>query len=337
MKTLILKFSGFCILLLCLWGKLFAQSMPPEIPIWDANKVNLKLQKVGSDIYAIIPETAGSETIKGIPQATTGGFIVGEKGVLMVEVMLTKRLFDQQIKLIRSVTDKPIIYAINTSDHGDHCFSNYLLPKATLVIQNEFANENLAKNYEGIKQFMVTLFGAGRGIENAVYRPADLVIPKNSSMKIDLGQGKIVELINIGTAQSPADLFVWMVNQKVFWAGNPFIAESPAIPWLFDGFFLEPAANLKKMHDFLPDDAIIIPGHGKITTKSGIKYTIDYVEQLKKEVEAAVEKGLTLEQTKEEVKMKAFDKGYVLFDWLHYNFNLPNAYKDISNNKKNNP
>jgi hypothetical protein len=50
-----------------------------------------------------------------------------------------------------------------------------------------------------------------------------------------------------------------MPNQKVFWAGNPFIAESPAIPWLFDGFFLEPAANLKKVYDFLPDDAICYP------------------------------------------------------------------------------
>ena len=333
MKNLILKLSRLCFGMLCLTGTLFAQ-MPPSVPIWDANKVNLTLQKIDTGIYAIIPETAPTETGKGIPQATTGGFIVGEKGVLMIEVMLSKRLFEQQIKLIRSVTAKPIVYAINTSDHGDHCFSNYLLPKSTQIIQNEFANENLAKNYEGIKKFMVGLFGSGRGIEDAVYRPADLVIPKNSNLKIDMGGGKVVELMNIGTAQSPADLFVWMAKQKVFWAGNPFIAESPAIPWLFDGFFLEPAANLKKMHDFLPDDAVVIPGHGKITNKAGIKYTIDYVETLKKEVEAAVEKGLTLEETKAAVKMKAFDKGYVLFDWLHYNFNLPNAYKDISSNSK---
>lgn len=334
MKKLILKLTGICLLLICMANVAFAQ-MPPVIPIWDANKVTLGLHKIGTDIYAIIPTTAETETTKGIPQATTGGFIVGEKGVLLIEVMLTKRLYDQEVKLIRSVTDKPIIFAVNTSDHGDHCFGNYLLPASTLIIQNEFAKENLAKNYEGIKQFMVGLFGTGRGIENTVYRPADIVIPKNSNLKFDLGGGKIVELLNIGTAQSPADLFVWMPNQKVFWAGNPFIAESPAIPWLFDGFFLEPAANLKKMYDFLPDDAIIIPGHGRITNKAGIKFTIDYVQELKKEIEAAVDKGLTLEQTKEAVKMKDYDKGYVLFNWLHYNFNLPNAYKDISNNKKN--
>jgi len=333
MKTPLLKPALLFWVVLCLVNAAFAQ-LPPTVPIWDANKVTLRLQKISKDIYAIIPATAQTETTKGIPQATTGGFIVGEKGVLLIEVMLTKRLYDQQIKLIRSITDKPIIYAINTSDHGDHCFGNYLLPSSTIIIQNEFAKENLANNYEGIKTFMVGLFGKGRGIEATVYRPADIVIPKNGDLKIDMGGGKIIELLNVGTAQSPADLFVWMPNQKIFWAGNPFIAESPAIPWLFDGFFLEPAANLRKVYDFLPNDAIVIPGHGRVTNKAGIKYTIDYVDELKKQVEDAVSKGLTLEQTKATAGMKEFDKGYVLFNWLHYNFNLPNAYKDIISNKK---
>jgi len=304
--------------------------LPPQVPIWDANKVTLELKKIAEDTYAIIPSTAAAETSQGIPQATDGGFIVGEKGVLLIECMLNKRLFDQAMKLVRSVTDKPILYAVNTSDHGDHCFTNYLLPASTIIIQNEFAKKNLAKNFENIKQFMILLFGKDRGIEAATYRPADITIPKNNQLSIDLGNGKIIEFINGGTAQSPADLFVWVPSSKVFWAGNPFIAESPAIPWLFDGFFLEPADNLKKIYDFLPEDAIIIPGHGKITTKGGIGYTIDYVSCLKRLVTAAVEKGLTLEETKKVVGMEEYNKGYALFNWLHFNFNLPNAYKDIS-------
>ena len=307
--------------------------LPPQVPIWDGNKVELTLHKIAAGIYAIQPTSVESETTKGIPQATSGGFIVGEKGVMLIECFLNKRLFDQEIKLIRSVTNKPILYAVNTSDHGDHCFTNYLLPPGTLIIQNEFAKENLAQHFEGIKQFMITLFGKERGIEEATYRPADITVAKNNKVTIDLGSNKIVELINTGTAQSPADLFVWLPAEKVFWAGNPFIAESPTIPWLFDGYFLEPAANLKKIYDMLPDDAIIVPGHGKITNKAGIKYTIDYVQSLTQQVQTAVQKGLTLDQTRQTVTMKEYDKGYVLFNWLHFNFNLPNAYKDISNNK----
>ena len=162
--------------------------MPDHVPIWDANKVTLKLFKITDNVYAVLPSTVESETTKGIPQATSAGFIVGDKGVLVIETMLSKVLYDQLYKLIRSVTNKPIVYAINTSDHGDHCFGNYLLPKETIIIQNDFAKENLSKNYENIKQFMIMLFGKGRGIEESVYRPADITISKNQSLKIDMGK-----------------------------------------------------------------------------------------------------------------------------------------------------
>ncbi|WP_426484917.1 MBL fold metallo-hydrolase [Flavobacterium sp. 2] len=315
--------------------KTYAQfPMPPEVPIWDANKVTLQLHKISDNVYAVSPSTTETETTKGIPQATSAGFIVGDKGVLLIETMLSKRLYDQLYKLIRSVTPKPIVYAVNTSDHGDHCFGNYLLPKETILIQNEFCKENLAKNFEGIKQFMIMLFGKDRGIEQSVYRPADLTIALNQSLKLDLGGGKIVEIINTGTAQSPADLFVYLKDsdKNVLWAGNPFIAESPAIPWLFDGYFLEPVRNLQKIYDMIGDNDVVVPGHGRITNKKGIKYTIDYVNALKENVENAVKKGETLDQVKASVTMKEFDKGYVLFNWLHYNFNIPNAYNDIKKN-----
>lgn len=308
--------------------------MPPEVPIWDANKVTLQLHKIAANVYAVSPSTTETETTKGIPQATSAGFIVGDKGVLLIETMLSKRLYDQLYKLIRSVTPKPIVYAVNTSDHGDHCFGNYLLPKETIIIQNEFCKENLAKNYDNIKSFMIMLFGKDRGIEESVYRPADITIAVNQSMKLDLGGGKIVEIINTGTAQSPADLFVYLkdADKNVLWAGNPFIAESPAIPWLFDGYFLEPVKNLQKIYDMIGDNDVVVPGHGRITNKKGIKFTIDYVNALKQNIETAVKKGETLDQVKTSITMKEFDKGYVLFNWLHYNFNIPNAYNDIKKN-----
>ncbi|MCD0470516.1 MBL fold metallo-hydrolase [Flavobacterium sp. JAS] len=335
-KNIFLGFTLVILFFLCNTAVYAQFPMPDHVPIWDANKVVLKLHKIAENVYSVAPQTAETETTKGIAQATSAGFIVGDKGVLLIETMLSKRLYDQLYKLIRSVTEKPIVYAINTSDHGDHCFGNYLLPKETIVIQNEFCKDNLSKNYDNIKQFMIMLFGKGRGIEESVYRPADITISINETMKVDMGKGNIVEIINVGTAQSPADLFVYLksASGNVLWAGNPFIAESPTIPWLFDGFFLEPVNNLNKIYNMIGDKDIVVPGHGRVTNKAGIKYTIDYVEALKTNVENAVKQGLTLEQTKATVTMKEFDKGYELFNWLHFNFNLPNAYKDIKENGK---
>jgi len=93
-KTVIIVLSIICS---CSW--LNAQfPMPPQVPIWDGNTVELKLHKVADGVYAIQPVTVETETTKGIPQATSGGFIVGDKGVMMIECFLNKKLFDQQIK-----------------------------------------------------------------------------------------------------------------------------------------------------------------------------------------------------------------------------------------------
>ncbi|MEO7140883.1 MAG: hypothetical protein ABIY51_11480, partial [Ferruginibacter sp.] len=81
----------------------------------------------------------------------------------------------------------------------------------------------------------------------------------------------------------------------------------------------------------ISDNDIVVPGHGRITNKAGIKFTVDYVNALKENIETAVKKGLTLEDTKKAVAMKEYDKGYEIFNWLYYNFNIPNAYKDIKN------
>ena len=62
--------------------------------------------------------------------ATSGGFIVGDKGVLMIDTILNKRLNEQAQELISKTTSKPIIYAINTSFHGDHSYGNMYFPKS---------------------------------------------------------------------------------------------------------------------------------------------------------------------------------------------------------------
>ncbi len=53
---------------------------------------------------------------------------------------------------------------------------------------------------------------------------------------------------------------------------------------------------------------------------------------LKKQVQIAIDDGLTLEQTIARVKMPEFG-GYALFGWVHPSLNVPAAYKDLSLSK----
>ena len=117
------------------------------------------------------------------------------------------------------------------------------------------------------------------------------------------------------------------------WTGNPIITVKPSLPWLLDGHLLETLESLTKVYEFLPEDARIVPGHGPVMKREDLKWHLEYLKAVKENVQAAIDKGLTLEQTVQEVTMPEF-RGYALFDWVHPGLNVPAAYKDLSSSKE---
>jgi len=83
--------------------------------------------------------------------------------------------------------------------------------------------------------------------------------------------------------------------------------------------------------EFLPPDAEVVPGHGIPIDREDLRWHIDYLAEVQKQVQAAIDQKLTLEQTVARVKMPEY-RGYVLFDWVHPSLNVPAAYKDLSSN-----
>lgn len=267
---------------------------------------------------------------KGLPIATTGGFVVGDNGVLVIESMLNRRLARQHIALIRAVTDKPLLWLVNTSYHGDHSYGNYVFPRSTKVIQHVRTKAYVREAFEKDTVFMMQHFGKGRGIEQVVPRTGDVLIPKGGMMSIDLG-GRTVEIRDFGFAQTGGDLFVWVPDAKVLWAGNAIIAPKPALPWLLDGHVRETLATMKRLYRFVPADARIVPGHGPVTGRQTVKWHIDYLSELLRRVRSAVAKGFDARQTASAVTMKDYG-GYALHGWVHSGLNVPMAHKELSGN-----
>jgi len=296
--------------------------------VWDAGAVQLEMEKLAEGVYAYYPTDAKEKNPKGYPVATSGGFVVGENGVLVVESMVNKRLADQVIGFVKKVTDKPILYVVNTSYHGDHAYGNYVFPKSAKIIQHSKAKAFMDNKeaFEADKKFMTQYFGANRGIEEVVARTADVIV--DDKKEIDLGNKK-VEIMHLGFAQTEGDLFVWVPADKVFWTGNPVVAMPPALPWLLEGKHEEVLATMKKVRTFLPEDAIVVPGHGIPAKPQDLDFTIQYLETLHKEVKDAVEKGKTVEQAQQTITMKDF-QGYALWGWVHSGVNIPNTYKEFS-------
>lgn len=298
-------------------------------PIWDANKVQMRSQRLAPGAYAHLPADAAAINAKGGAAATSGGLIVGTRGALLIETMLNRRLHDQVRALAKKATaGLPLLYAVNTSSHGDHSFGNMFLPRETKLVQHEQTARFIHTHLEQDKAFMLQHFGKGRGIEPIRAREPDILVPAGGKLVLDLG-GRQVEIHDFGFAQTGGDLFIWDPKSKTLWAGNPVIAAQPALPWLLDGKLVQTLATLQKVYDFLPPDATIVPGHGVPMAREGLNWHIDYLKAVQSGVKDALARGLSLEQTVAEVKLPAF-RGYQLFDWVHPALNVPAAYRDLA-------
>ncbi|CAF5031274.1 unnamed protein product, partial [Rotaria sp. Silwood1] len=251
-------------------------------------------------VYAFYDKNAKELNAKGGAAATSGGLIVGEKGCLLIETMLNKRLNDQVQQLSRSLTNnKPILFAVNTSSHGDHCFGNMYLLSTTIIIQHVHTKQYVDQHLDDDKQFMIQNFGQGRGIEEIKARTGDILVEKGSKIQIDLGGGRLVEIIDFGFSQTGGDLFIWEPQSKVMWAGNPIVAPKPALPWLLDGHLSETLETLKKVYEFLPNEGRLIPGHGIAMKREDLRWHLDYLAAVKSNVQKAIDQGLNLAQTVE--------------------------------------
>ncbi|MFZ5843839.1 MAG: MBL fold metallo-hydrolase [Pseudomonadota bacterium] len=297
-------------------------------PIWDGNRVELTREKLAEGVYAFYAKDAPQLNASGGAAATSGGLIVGSKGALLIDTMLNERLYNQARSLNPQAGDTPLLYAVNTSAHGDHSFGNMYLPATTKIVQHSHTQRYIAAHLADDKAFMMQYFGTGRGIESIQARPADILLPEGGRLQLDLG-GKTVDIIDFGFAQTGGDLWVWEPQSKVLWSGNPIIASKPALPWLLDGHLLATLDTLKRVYAFLPDDARIVPGHGVPLRKPDLLWHIDYLTAVRDQVRQAVEQGLSLEQTVKAVTLPEF-RGYALFDWVHPGLNVPAAYKDLS-------
>src|SRR5262249_34344100 len=90
------------------------------------------IQKVADRLY-MIPGAGGN----------SGVFITGQ-GVVLVDTKLANNgqaILDQ----IKTVTNKPVTYIINTHTHGDHTGSNQFCPASVEIVTQENTKTNMEK------------------------------------------------------------------------------------------------------------------------------------------------------------------------------------------------
>jgi hypothetical protein len=87
---------------------------------------------------------------------------------------------------------------------------------------------------------------------------------------------------------------------------------------------------MQEIKNFLPADAIIIPGHFGPIKKNEIDFGINYLLQLESEVREAKAKNLALDEMLKQVKMNEYNRGYKIFEFVHYKINIPAVFNEAN-------
>ena len=232
------------------------------------------------------------------PPVDNSGFVVGERGVLVIDSLINKEMATQVQQAVRNVTDKPILYLVNTNYHGDHTFGNFAFSDTTTIIAHRKTAEQM-KQFEHEKEFLLQTVNN----DVSVFEGVELRLPDitfDDYMSVDLG-GQIVEIYHFGSANTAGDTVVYVPAAKAAWTGN-FIIGRGSIPPLFSGGATAYLESLTRLSQTL-DIETIVPGHVALTDRETVGRYMVYLNELIGSVRAAVRAGKSLDATLESLAL----------------------------------
>ena len=255
----------------------------------------LETHELAPGVYALISNK---------PPTDNSGFVVGEKGVLVIDAHINGDMARQIQARVREVTDKPILYLVNTNYHGDHTFGNYAFPEDTRIIAHRLTAERM-KDFEHEKALMLAAVDNDAGIlRDTRLRLPDITF--NETMRIDLG-GLVVELHHFGAGNTPGDTVVYVPKARTAWTGNLVLGEG-IIPFLIEGGAVNYVATIARFTQRI-DARTIIPGHAIPTTGVTLGRYLAYLNDLVHAVRGARLRGDSLEKA---LSGNALDAAYVI-------------------------
>jgi len=251
----------------------------------------LDTQKVTDNIYALVGET-GPRTAENFGSNNTVGFIVSEKGVILVGSGAMPAGAKVIEAAIQKITPKPIKWVINIGAQDHHWMGNsYFIKKGAQVLA---LAKTVATQKSHIDDHLNRLKSVGEKLV-AEIKPltATQIFEKDQhAFTIDSIN---FELIWPGNGHFPGDAVLWMPQQKILFAG--------------DFVFLD---RLLGIHPFTPirqwqqsvhkiaelKAELVIPGHGRAAGWKTVKaQTVDYLDYLVNGVSEALEEWQELDET----------------------------------------
>lgn len=259
-------------------------------------------------VYAFLGDN-GEATAANGGFVANSGFIVGPKGVVVIDSGASLAHGKAMLAEIRRRTDKPVELVIITHAIQDFVFGAAAFAEQGVPLLAQRRTIDLMKaRCENCLAHLIPQVG-----ESAM-TGTRLVLPERSmehSQRIKAG-GREIDLVYLGWASTPGDLVVHDPLSGVTFAGGMVTAER--IPELrdadFDGWLkaLEQLAAL--------DTRRLVPGYGPIQSPAAIAQMAGYLRALDQRMRALYAAGVGLSDAVDQADLAAYS-GWALYPDLH--------------------
>lgn len=215
------------------------------------------------------------------------GLSVGNDAVFVVDDQFAP-LTPKILASIRTITDKPVKFVLNTHWHGDHTGGNENLGKGGALIM---AHDNVRKRMS-TEQFM-----AAMNMRVAPSpREALPVVTFNDGVTFHINDDS-VSATHVAPAHTDGDVLVHFIKANVVHMGDVFNnAGLPFVDLSSGGSVHGVIAAADRVYAMTNAQTRIVPGHGQVTDRTRLKQWRDAVAAVRDGVAREVKAGRTIEQ-----------------------------------------
>lgn len=265
-----------------------ASAAEPAAPWHDRVAAPGSTVQVGDGVY-MVSGSGGELSVSNRGRIGNAGFIVGERGVIVIGVGTSARHGEALLAAIRRVTDKPIALAVVTHTRQEFLFGAAAFRKRGVAVHmHRLAAGLLAARCDHCLKTLRGELGKGEMRGTTMFKP-DRVF--DASHVID-DIGRPVRVLHFGHASGPGDIAVFDERSGTLFAGG--LIDHRRIPDVQD-------ATLPGWHAALDAMAAlpvttVVPGHGPAASARVIATTRTYLAQLEARVRQLVDRGAALSE-----------------------------------------
>jgi len=223
---------------------------------WSQNQApaQLTMEKVTDNLYVVI----GSGGNVAVMPTSEGVILVDDKFAQDGPQILAE---------VKSVSDKPVRYVLNTHQHGDHTGGNaaFLAANAEIIIHKN-ARANMAK-------------GEMPGIPRVTF---------NDESQVFLG-GREVQAKYLGRGHTNGDVVIYFPSEKVLHTGDLFTSGAPYCDTTANCSIREWDKTLQQAMRY--DFDSVIPGHGPVMKKADVAKYIANIDVMRTRLRKACGAG----------------------------------------------